>query len=120
MASFPSGIAYPFRFNSNGSVQRSEGGTKLGDNLKAIVKTALNERVRRPSVGMIGYQQVFRNTNEKDLAWITGIVKDAIYKNEPRVVVRYVVLEKIDKELYIKIAVVAKTSAESIDVLVQL
>ena len=120
MTTFPTGISYPFRFNSNGSVQKSEGGTKLGDNLKAIVKTSLNERLHRPNVGAIGYQQVFRNTNEDDLTWITGIIRDALYKNEPRVVVRYVTLEKTDKTLYIKVAAVAKTSGEAIDVLVQL
>lgn len=120
MADYPSGIALPFRFGTSGGVVGASGVDKLRTNLKAVVYTALQERLIRKTVGAIGYRQVFRNTGEADVSWLAGLVKSAIAKNEKRVVVKRVALKKVDKELYIDVQAVSKSSGDPVDVLVQL
>lgn len=87
MAENPSGVAFPFRFNAAGSTQLSSGSLKVRDNLAALAKTAINERLIRKGVGTVGFEAVLRNADPGVLAAIKGLVLEAYAKYERRALV---------------------------------
>jgi len=84
---YPSGAAFPFRFNAAGSVARDEGDAKIRSNLIALVKSNVNERLVRKMVGVIGHSLVLRSTIPGGDVIIKNLIEEAIAKFEPRVVV---------------------------------
>lgn len=81
------GIRFPFRFSVSGGVQKADGVDKIVSNLKALVFTALKERVIRKNVGTIGYQRIFRSGDDTSLDLVKNLVREAIATHEPRVLV---------------------------------
>lgn len=84
MTTYPSGISFPFRFSNAGGIQKSQGGKKIMTNLKALIRSALRERLVRKSVGTVGYEEVLRSSTHMRSNAIEGLVREAIIRFEPR------------------------------------
>lgn len=82
------GIRFPFRFDASGGVQKADGVDKVASNLRALVFTAIKERVIRKNVGTIGYQRIFRSGDDASLQLVRALASEAIAAHEPRALVR--------------------------------
>jgi len=97
MSQYPSGISFPFRVSSAGGIRTSAGANKVSDNLRALAKTALMERVIRKAIGTVGYQQVLRSGITASSDIIENLVFDAITQFEPRAAgITVELIEKIE------------------------
>jgi phage baseplate assembly protein W len=84
----PQGIAFPFRFTNSGSVKKSSEVDKVIDNMRALAKTAVNERLIRKLVGTIGYSRVLRNLNNSTTLGAVGdLIKEALVRYEKRALI---------------------------------
>lgn len=86
MTTYPSGISFPFRFAPAGGVAKSDAGTKVSNNLRALIFSAVKERLVRKNVGTIGYQRVMRNAAMTSSGLIKQLIIEAIAKYEPRAI----------------------------------
>ncbi len=84
MTIYPSGFNYPFRIASTGGIAKTDGATKVVANLKALVKSSLNERVIRKAVGTISYALLFRTDIKTHATTVENFILEAITAWEPR------------------------------------
>jgi S-adenosylmethionine:diacylglycerol 3-amino-3-carboxypropyl transferase len=93
----PTGLRYPFRVSSKGGLSKTDGVKKVVSNLKALVKSTLNERLIRKQVGTIGYSILFRSDVNMHGKTIEGLVFEAITTFEPRAVAVQVKVRAADR-----------------------
>jgi phage baseplate assembly protein W len=86
------GISFPFRFGANGHIVRDDGVEKLVSNLKSLMTIRLRELPMEPDKGSAGFSRLFRNTGGPQQVLLETLIKDAIGKFEPRVLVRRVTI----------------------------
>ena len=103
---YPSGIAYPFRFSrSTGGVMRASRAGKVMSDLKALVKSALEERLVRKAVGTVGYSLVLRSNVTKDSAAVEALIIESIIRWIPAI--QGLTVSVYDKQLPDGVAVYA-------------
>lgn len=81
------GFSFPLTFNKRGSFSLTEGVDKIKENISAIILTALGERVMNPSVGSLGYREMFRNVGSAELSLLKHRLRLGIEAGEGRVTV---------------------------------
>ena len=79
------GFALPFKFGELGHANRATGREKLKANLRAIIYTAVGERIMLPAFGTVGMEMLFRKLDSPALVLLSGMVREAIGRFEPRV-----------------------------------
>ena len=81
------GISFPLKFNKRGSLSVTEGMDKIKENIKAIIITGVGERVMNPSVGALGYKELFRNMDAAEVALLKYQLRLGIEAGEGRVTI---------------------------------
>jgi len=83
MATYPSGIAFPFRFRASGGVAKVSAGQKISANLMALITSSVKERLIRKEVGTVGFHRVLRSAHN-NTGLVESLVLEAITRFEPR------------------------------------
>ncbi len=81
------GMAFPIKIGPLGHFEGLSGSAKLKSNIKAIVMTALGDRLMRPRFGNLGFAYVFRNVDSATCTLLETATAEAIARHEPRVTV---------------------------------
>jgi len=92
------GLSFPISFNKRGSLSQSEGLTKIKENLKALVLTAVGERRMNPHVGASGYEYMFRNLDESEISILKYQIRMGLEAGESRVTIVNVTITQPDQE----------------------
>jgi len=90
------GIAWSFppKFSLQEGVVVAEDYERIKQSLIVVLSTLPAERIMRPEFGCDLHQFMFMNINEALLAQISSVIKDNIQRNEPRVELLSVDVEK--------------------------
>jgi uncharacterized protein len=79
------GWRFPIKLNAKGGIDWSEGPARISDAIWIIVKTALAERVMRPTFGAGVNEYVFQSNSFVIRTKLVAAVKSALVKWEPRI-----------------------------------
>src|SRR4051794_990164 len=81
------GWGFPPQFFSFGKeVEMASGEEDISQSLQILFGTALNERVMFSSYGCDLSRYLFEEVDQALITGLTGIIKDAILNNEPRII----------------------------------
>jgi len=92
------GLTFPLKFSPRGSLSTTEGVDKIKENIKAIVLTAINERVMNPGVGAMGYEYLMRNLTSQEASVLKHQLRLGIEAGESRIVVLDINLSKPEQD----------------------
>lgn len=92
------GLQFPLTFGPLGHFERASGIEKIKTNMATIILTSLEERLMEPQFGSVGMSMLFRNMSSTSYSLIRQIVADAIFNNEPRVLLKDVIVTGGQKE----------------------
>lgn len=108
------GLSFPLKFSPRGSLSTSEGIDKVKENIKAIVLTAVNERVMNPSIGAMGYEYLMRNLTPQETSILKHELRLGIEAGEGRVVVLDINISQpeLDGQLQISLTFKLDSSTE--------
>lgn len=81
------GFSFPFRVSPRGGMEESTGIEKIKGNLRALVLTALGERLMSPDVGTLGYNYLFSNIDSSEFVFLKQDIKSGIERGERRVAI---------------------------------
>jgi uncharacterized protein len=79
------GWRFPINVNAKGGLDWSDGSQRVSDAIWLIVKTALGERVMRPTFGAGVNDFVFQSNSSVIRARLAAAIKQALLKWEPRI-----------------------------------
>jgi uncharacterized protein len=79
------GWRFPVNVNAKGGLDWSDGPQRVSDAIWLIVKTALGERVMRPTFGAGVNDFVFQSNSSVIRARLAAAIKQALLKWEPRI-----------------------------------
>lgn len=79
------GWRFPIKVNARGRLEWSDGPSRIQDSIWIIIKTALGERLMRPTFGAGVDDFVFESNSEINRAQLSAAIKDALLKWEPRI-----------------------------------
>jgi uncharacterized protein len=79
------GIGFPFRTNTQGSLQLSADDRNLEESIHLILRTSLGERVYRPDFGSRLSELTFAPLNTQTLLLIKLYIEEALEAWEPRI-----------------------------------
>lgn len=108
------GLSFPIKFSPRGSLSTTTGIDKIKENIKAIVLTALNERVMNPGIGAMGYQYLMRNLTDQERSILKHEMRLGIEAGESRIVVLDIKIDQpsIDGKLLISLTFKLDNSTE--------
>jgi phage baseplate assembly protein W len=79
------GWRFPIKVNARGGIDWSEGPQRISDAIWIIVKTALGERVMRPTFGAGVNDFVFQSNSAAIRTELVAALKSALVRWEPRI-----------------------------------
>lgn len=79
------GWRFPIKINAKGGIDWSEGPGRISDAIWIIVKTALGERVMRPTFGAGVNDYVFQSNSFVTRTKLATAIKSALVQWEPRI-----------------------------------
>jgi len=79
------GWRFPIKINARGGIDWSEGPGRISDAIWIIVKTALGERVMRPTFGAGVNDYVFQSNSFVVRTRLVAAIKSALVQWEPRI-----------------------------------
>jgi uncharacterized protein len=79
------GWRFPIKINAKGGIDWSEGPGRISDAIWIIVKTALGERVMRPTFGAGVNDYVFQSNSFVTRTKLVTAIKSALVQWEPRI-----------------------------------
>ena len=79
------GWRFPIKVNARGRLEWSDGPSRIQDSIWIIIKTALGERLMRPTFGAGVDDFVFESNSEINRAQLSAAIKDALLQWEPRI-----------------------------------
>lgn len=79
------GWRFPINVDARGRLTWSEGADRIRDAIWIVLRTALGERVMRPTFGAGVDEYVFQNNSPVVRADLAAAAKDALVKWEPRI-----------------------------------
>lgn len=79
------GWRFPIKVNARGRLEWSDGPSRIQDAIWIIIKTALGERLMRPTFGAGVDDFVFQSNSEINRAQLSAVIKDALLRWEPRI-----------------------------------
>jgi phage baseplate assembly protein W len=79
------GWRFPIKINARGGIDWSEGPGRISDAIWIIVKTALGERVMRPTFGAGVNDYVFQSNSFVIRTRLVAAIKSALVQWEPRI-----------------------------------
>ena len=108
------GLSFPVKFTPRGSLQVTEGLDKIKENIKAIASTSVGERVMNPTIGTLGYTQLFRNMDDSSISLIKYYMRTGIEAGEDRVTITDVQVDQPTKDgmLHVSISFRVETTNE--------
>ena len=80
-----SGWRFPIKVNARGRLEWSNGPSRVEDAIWIIIKTALGERLMRPTFGAGVDDFVFQSNSEINRVQLATVIKDALLQWEPRI-----------------------------------
>jgi len=79
------GIAFPLRITNRGNLALSDAERSIEESVRAIIGTAMGERVMRPDFGCRIHELIFHPNNQSTASLMSYYVQEALIKWEPRV-----------------------------------
>jgi len=79
------GWRFPIKVNARGRLEWSDGPRRIEDAIWVIIKTALGERLMRPTFGAGVDNFVFQSNSEINRVELAGVIKSALLEWEPRI-----------------------------------
>ncbi len=79
------GWRFPIKINAKGAIDWSEGPARISDAIWIIVKTALGERVMRPTFGAGANEYVFQSNSFVIRTKLVAAIESALVQWEPRI-----------------------------------
>ena len=79
------GWRFPVKVNARGRLEWSDGPRRIEDSIWIIIKTALGERVMRPTFGAGVDDFVFQSNSEINRVQLATVIKNALLQWEPRI-----------------------------------
>jgi Bacteriophage baseplate protein W len=80
-----SGWRFPIKVNARGCLEWSNGPSRVEDAIWIIIKTALGERLMRPTFGAGVDDFVFQSNSEINRVQLATVIKNALLQWEPRI-----------------------------------
>lgn len=80
-----SGWRFPVKVNARGRLEWSDGPRRIEDAIWIIIKTALGERLMRPTFGAGVDDFVFQSNSEINRVQLAAAIKNALLRWEPRI-----------------------------------
>jgi len=80
-----SGWRFPIKVNAQGRLEWSDGPRRIEDAIWIIIKTALGERLMRPTFGAGVDDFVFQANSEINRVQLAAVIKNALLRWEPRI-----------------------------------
>jgi uncharacterized protein len=80
-----SGWRFPIKVNARGRLEWSDGPRRIEDAIWIIIKTALGERLMRPTFGAGVDDFVFQSNSEINRVQLAAVIKNALLQWEPRI-----------------------------------
>ncbi len=79
------GMAFPLRIHAFGAMSMAEGADNIEQGMRAILGTAIGERVMRPLFGCRIHDYVFHPNSPTTAGFVAFYVREALEKWEPRI-----------------------------------
>ena len=79
------GWRFPIKVNARGRLEWSDGPRRIEDAIWIIIKTALGERLMRPTFGAGVDDFVFQSNSEINRVQLATVIKNALLQWEPRI-----------------------------------
>jgi Bacteriophage baseplate protein W len=79
------GWRFPIKVNARGRLEWSDGPRRIEDSIWIIIKTALGERLMRPTFGAGVDDFVFQSNSEINRVQLATVIKSALLQWEPRI-----------------------------------
>ena len=79
------GWRFPIKVNARGRLEWSDGPRRIEDAIWIIIKTALGERLMRPTFGAGADDFVFESNSEINRVRLAAVLKSALLQWEPRI-----------------------------------
>jgi uncharacterized protein len=92
------GWRFPIKVNAKGAIDWSEGSARISDAIWIIVKTALGERVMRPTFGAGVDDFVFQSNSFAIRTRLVAAIKSALVQWEPRIELGQVQAQPVAEE----------------------
>jgi uncharacterized protein len=92
------GWRFPIRVNARGGINWSEGPERISDAIWIIIKTALGERVMRPTFGAGVNDFVFQSNDSVVRSEVVTAIKSALLRWEPRIDLEQVQAQPVTAE----------------------
>src|SRR4051794_41116180 len=88
-----SGWAFPAAINRTGTVRLVTGGEEIDGAIRMILSTVPGERVMRPEFGCAMWEMLFQPLTAGTLGLIEQMVREALDRWEPRILLETVIAE---------------------------
>ena len=79
------GLKFPLGVNAVGGVAMSEGAENIEESIRALIGTAVGERIMRPLFGCRVHDFVFHPNSEATAGLVAFYVREALMKHEARI-----------------------------------